>query len=374
MIKEGVGYSYNDLTIVPAIFSDVESRSQINAFDENGRLPIFVSPMDSVIDETNYEIFEKNGLYTVIPRTVDINKRIKLFNNEGKLFNDNNYRFIGLSLNEFETYFCDEELSKSYKNKTYNVCIDIANGHMRKVYELCKTGKKLANENKYNLVIMVGNIAHPETYERICHMRMYNKPVIDYVRLSIGSGKGCITASNSGVHYPIASLVDECNTIKQSIEYEEKTKLVADGGIRNYDHVTIALALGADYVMIGSLFAKSLESCGEKQFENWEGGLTTCTSKEDAHDLYEHGARIYTKFYGMASAEGQIAINGKKTKTAEGIVQLLPVEYKLHKWVENMESYMRTTMSYCNCFNIYDFIGKQTLIVNSPGEQAAVNK
>ena len=64
----------------------------------------------------------------------------------------------------------------------------------------------------------------------------------------------------------------------------------------------------------------------------------------------------------------------QKTKTAEGITKMLHVEYKLYKWVENMQDYLRSAMSYCGSFNLDEFIGKQTLIVNSPAEIAAVNK
>jgi hypothetical protein len=108
-------------------------------------------------------------------------------------------------------------------------------------------------------------------------------------------------------------------------------------------------------------------------FTNYKCEKEMC-SADDAYELYEKGAQLYTKFYGMASAEGQIAINKKKTKTAEGIVKMLPVEYKLHKWVENMSDYLKSAMSYCDCFSLDDFIGNQTLIVNSFAEVNAVNK
>ncbi len=191
----------------------------------------------------------------------------------------------------------------------------------------------------------------------------------------------CITSSNTSVHYPMASLIDECNAIKKYyIENYQKEytlkfvpKIVADGGIRNYSDVIKALALGADYVMIGSVFAKCLESCGAKMFTNYKGEKEMC-SADAAYELYEKGAQLYTRFYGMASADGQIAINHKKTKTAEGITKMLPVEYKLHKWVENMQDYLRSAMSYCGAFMLKDFIGQQTLVVNSPAEINAVNK
>ena len=373
MIKKEIGYAYNDITLVPTIISDVKSRKDVECIDVNGRLPIFVAPMSAVINEKNYEVFEKNSLYTVIPRSVNFKERMKLFGNNGILFNDMNHRFIALSLNEFKDCFCNDENAKYNNSKHYNVCVDIANGHMKQLYDLCKKAKSLSYKHGYELVIMTGNIANPDTYREICMMTMNNKPIVDYIRVGIGGGSGCITSSNTSTHYPMASLIDECNTIKKELQLTNPTKIIADGGIRNYSDVIKALALGADYVMIGGLFAKCLESCGEKMFINYSGEKETCTA-EAAYELYEKGAQLYTRFYGMASADGQIAINHKKTKTAEGITKMLPVEYKLYKWVENMQDYLRSAMSYCGAFNLDEFIGKQTLIVNSPAEIAAVNK
>ena len=373
MIKKEIGYAYNDITLAPTIISDVKSRSEINCMDVNKRLPIFVAPMSSVINEKNYDVFEQNSLYTVIPRSVDFKERMKLFGNNGTLFNDVNHRFIALSLNEFKECFCDDENTKQNKNKHFNVCIDIANGHMKQLYDLCKKAKELSYQHEYELVIMTGNIANPDTYREICMMTMNNKPIVNYIRVGIGGGSGCITSSNTSTHYPMASLIDECNTIKKELQLPNPTKIIADGGIRNYSDVIKALALGADYVMIGGVFAKCLESCGAKMFTNYKGESEMC-SAEAAQELYDKGAQLYTRFYGMASADGQIAINHKKTKTAEGITKMLPVEYKLHKWVENMQDYLRSAMSYCGAFKLDEFIGKQTLIVNSPAEIAAVNK
>lgn len=191
MIDTTTKYAYNDLTIVPAVMSGVRSRSEIECVDNNGRLPIFVAPMSAVINDKNYEIFETNDLYTVIPRSVSFPKRINLFNNDGKLFNDNNYRFIALSLNEFKDCFCNENTANNNANKHFNVCIDIANGHMQYLYDLCLTAKKLSYIYNYEIIIMTGNIANPETYRKICMMSLNYRPIIDYIRIGIGSGAGC---------------------------------------------------------------------------------------------------------------------------------------------------------------------------------------
>ena len=117
--------------------------------------------------------------------------------------------------------------------------------------------------------------------------------------------------------------------------------------------------------------------------------LWTLASREEAvieymDHLYENECsnlsteqylgKCTVKFFGMASADGQKSIDGKKTKTAEGITKYLPVEYTLYGWTKNMIAYLRSAMSYCNSFNLNDFIGKQTLIPNSISEINAVNK
>ena len=71
---------------------------------------------------------------------------------------------------------------------------------------------------------------------------------------------GCLSTSNTGIHYPIASLINDIVQIRDEIssKYDKLPKIIADGGIRNYSDAIKALALGSDYVMIGSVFAKML--------------------------------------------------------------------------------------------------------------------
>ena len=354
MILEQQGYSYSDLTIVPEVISDIESRSECNPYvdedDESKMLPIFASPMAAVVDDKNMDVFISNGITPVLPRNIDISVRMNVLVT-GK--------WVALSLKEFQNVFIDNA-KDAVKDANYHVCVDIANGHMRKLYELCRQAKEIALESDYNLTIMTGNIANPETYRWICeHNAIYDGDfigdvVVDYIRCGIGGGFGCITTSNCSIHYPIASLIDSCYNIGKDYSYAIRPKIIADGGIRNYDHVIKALALGADYVMIGSLFAQCMESAGEKE-ENDNGELNV-------------------KFFGMASADGQKAINGEKTKTSEGITKWLPVKYTLKGWTENMVSYLRSAMSYTGCYSLESFIGGIELIVNSPAEIQSVNK
>ena len=82
--------------------------------------------------------------------------------------------FVALSLNEFKFCF-DDMLGVNEKDidEPIYVCIDIANGHMKKLVDMCKRAKEKYGDK---LVIMAGNIANPETYYK------YAEAGIDYVR------------------------------------------------------------------------------------------------------------------------------------------------------------------------------------------------
>ena len=75
----------------------------------------------------------------------------------------------------------------------------------------------------------------------------------------------------------------------------------------------------------------------------------------------------------MSTKQAQ-ALIGKSNKTAEGKHFMVPVKYTLYQWSDNMKDFLKSAMSYCNARTLYDFIGKQELIINSPAEIAAVNK
>jgi len=393
-IKEGFGY--NDISVVPTVISEISSRSECNPYyKENGMLPIFASCMSTVVDDKNYKDFEDNHITPVIPRNIDFLTRAHL-SIDGK--------WVAMSLSEFEEFFMDNA-GKRKPGTTYKVCVDIANGHMKKLYNICHDAKLLSIKYKYKLIIMTGNIANPETYKWICDINsdLYydtGELVVDYIRVGIGGGSMCITSSNVSIHYPMASLIAGCNEYKTFTN--NAPKIVADGGIRNFSDVIKALALGADYVMVGGLFAGMYESAspllydadftykGEYNEGYNEGPDDDIDSVFDGfykgHCLFKDHAKteeekrenikFYTLFkecYGMSTKQAQSLI-GKTSRTSEGKTSMIPVKYTLFQWTDNMADYMKSAMSYCNCKNIEDFIGTPETIINSPAEIAAVNK
>lgn len=178
-VKETL-YTLNDIAVIPAATSNISSRSECNPkYEFNQMLPLFVSPMNNIIDDNNVDIFSAAGVNVIAPRD-DENIDYEVRKNRWEIMWAKG-AFVGMSMKEFDKYFI-EDADSIDMSKYRRVCIDLANGHMESLLAMCKIAKDYYKEH---LILMTGNIANPETY------RDYAKAGIDYVRLGIGSGSIC---------------------------------------------------------------------------------------------------------------------------------------------------------------------------------------
>lgn len=323
-------YSLDDVVLKPSTFTKIKSRQQCSPYvrehsllpGTNAKLPLFTAPMSCVIDADNFNKFKNVGINTIIPRNVHLNTRLNLADRT----------FVALGLDEFNKVF----LNGSKWPKRVFICIDVANGHMQQLYDFAKRAKEIHGNN---LVLMVGNIANPQTYIE------YSRIGVDFVRFGIGSGNVCTTSANVGIHYPMGSLLEETQKLKNLYSVAEPdrhwAKIVADGGFNNFDQINKALALGADFVMLGKIFAKAEEACGEiLDFPNYDEEDTT--SK-------------YREYYGMSTKRAQKEFGKEGNKTAEGISKLIKIEYTIEGWVDNFKHYLQSAMSYTDCITLEEF-------------------
>lgn len=341
-------FDFNDLLIVPEKITKINSRYNDILLPE--RLPLMTAPMDTVVNMKNAHLFNEQNIHVILPRTeiknwADYLKIIKEVNNK-------NY-FISLSLNMFEEL--PNLISHNKKKVIYNphtklilpkpkrILLDIANGHVEKIIDVCKKIKEIDE----TIEIMVGSIANPETYG------WYAKSgVVDYVRCGIGAGNGCLTTKNASIGYPMASLIYECKIIKNSLKNGGKLPaIVADGGMKDYSDIIKVLGLGADYVLLGSILNKAIESAGDNYYMGFK------IKPKFAKYLFKKGFKVKKHFRGMSTKEAQKAMGKTILKTSEGIVRYRLVEYTLNGWVENFNHYLRNAMSYTNSKTIDDFIG-----------------
>ena len=330
-------FDFDDVLIVPKVKTHISSRYKGIILPRS--LPLFTAPMDTVVDTENMFTFIENGIGVTLPRTV---KR-------------EDYHlvprgvFVSMGFEDL-----DFELKTSLRNlpTELSVVIDVANGHMQKVFDYCREIKRL----RPDIILMVGNIGNPETYE------FYAKGnCVDYIRVGIGNGGGCLTTKQSGVGYPMASLIHETRGVKErlrvsSTKIKKLPAIVADGGMKDYSDIIKALGLGADYVMIGSIFNKCLESCAQ----NYLYGIKI--NKRLARHFFKKGRPVKKYFRGMSTKGAQKAMGKTSFKTSEGVVRYHKVEYRLSGWVENFNHYLRNAMSYCDAKTLNKFIGNTDVI------------
>lgn len=155
----------------------------------------------------------------------------------------------------------------------------------------------------------------------------------DFVKVGIGGGSICITRETKGIGRGQATAVIE--VCKARDEWFEKTgeyiPVCSDGGIVYDHHITLALAMGADFVMLGRYFARFDESPTDKVMiggsyvkEYWGEGSNRARNWQ----RYDLGG-------------------DKKLKFEEGVDSYVPYAGPLKENVEKTTDKIKSTM--CNC-------------------------
>ena len=92
----------------------------------------------------------------------------------------------------------------------------------------------------------------------------------DFIKVGVGGGSICITRETKGIGRGQASAL--LDVVEARNEYFERTgvyiPICSDGGIVHDYHITLALAMGADFVMMGRYFARFDESPSRKVKRN----------------------------------------------------------------------------------------------------------
>ncbi len=155
----------------------------------------------------------------------------------------------------------------------------------------------------------------------------------DFIKIGIGGGSICITREQKGIGRGQATAVQEVAAARD--EYFEKTgiyiPICSDGGIVHDYHITLALAMGSDFVMLGRYFARFDESPSNKVSVNgnymkeyWGEGSAR--------------ARNWQR-YDMGGAQ--------KLSFEEGVVAYVPYAGSLKDNVAMTLNKVKSTM--CNC-------------------------
>jgi IMP dehydrogenase len=173
----------------------------------------------------------------------------------------------------------------------------------------------------------------------------------DFVKVGIGGGSICITRETKGIGRGQATaLIDVC---AERDRYFEETgvyvPVCSDGGIVYDHHITLALAMGADFVMLGRYFARFDESP---------------TNKVNINGTY------YKEYWGEGSARARnwqrYDLGGdKKLSFEEGVDSYVPYAGTLKDNVAMTLSKVRSTMCNCGALSIPELQEKAVLTLVS---------
>ena len=173
----------------------------------------------------------------------------------------------------------------------------------------------------------------------------------DFVKVGIGGGSICITRETKGIGRGQATaLIEVC---QERDRYFEETGIYvpvcSDGGIVHDYHMTLALAMGADFMMLGRYFARFEESPTEKYIIN---------------------GNVVKEYWGEGSARARnwqrYDLGGdKKLSFEEGVDSYVPYAGYLKDNVARTLSKIKSTMCNCGALTIPELQEKATLTLVS---------
>lgn len=222
------------------------------------------------------------------------------------------------------------------------LCIDSSEGYSEWQKETLEWVRKKYGDK---VKIGAGNVVDKEGFDFLADAGA------DFIKIGIGGGSICITREQKGIGRGQATSVIEVAAARN--EYFEKTgiyiPICSDGGIVYDYHMTLALAMGADFIMLGRYFARFDESPTNKLNVNgnyvkeyWGEGSNRARNWQ----RYDLGGDPRMKF-------------------EEGVDSYVPYAGTLHDNVNLSLSKVKSTMCNCGALSISELQKKAKLTLVS---------
>jgi len=322
-IEQRMILTYDDISIIPS-WSGISSRSECELYTDLGGFslstPLIASPMDTVCGVDMCVELSNLGGMGVLHRFQTPDIQVDMCNEIESNGVHNYMAAIGVGDRGIERL----DMLLKY-TQISGVCIDVANGHHLLPMKMTNY---IANEYP-DIHIMVGNVVSKEGAMDLI------KEGADTLRVGIGNGSMCETRIRAGVGVPQATALNDIYSLLKEEEWD--VNIVADGGIKTTGDVAKALALGADAVMIGSLFSGTKETPGSiAKTGKWPN------------------EKLFKKYQGSASIDSKIA-RGEEVKNVEGNSKITPYKGKVSRIVQDINDGVRSSMSYVGAINLEEF-------------------
>uniref|UniRef100_A0AAF5PKP1 GMP reductase n=1 Tax=Wuchereria bancrofti TaxID=6293 RepID=A0AAF5PKP1_WUCBA len=283
--------------------STLESRADVDLVRElifrNSKkkyvgIPVIASNMDTVGTFEIAEVLSKKKLFTFIHKRYSVEQRMEFVSRTDS--NQDTLSQIGISSGVSDFDFAKlKEICELIPELQY-ICLDVANGYTEMFVDFIRRVREFPRHT-----IFAENVVTGEMIEELILSG------VDVVKVDLGHGSVCTTLKKTGVGYPQLSAVFECADAAHGLNGH----VVSDGRCTNPGDVAKAFGAGADFVMIGGLFAGH-DQCGG--------------------DTAVKDGQKYNLFYGMVSDTAMKRHEGSVTeyRASEGKTTTLPC--RLARW------------------------------------------
>jgi len=207
---------------------------------------------------------------------------------------------------------CVEAADKLVKAGVDVVVLDSAHGHSRNIINALRELKAAFPA----LPVIAGNVASAEATEDLI------KAGANAVKVGVGPGSICTTRIVAGVGVPQMTAIHNCSKVAE----RHGVPIIADGGIKFSGDLTKAIGIGANSVMIGSLFAGTDETPGDtflyqgRTYKGYRGMGSLSAMKKGSSDRYFQKADESPSKLVPEGIEGKVPYRGPISDT---IYQLL---------------------------------------------------
>lgn len=285
-VDNDIKLGFADVLIRPKR-SNLKSRSQVDLqrhfkflhckLEWTG-VPVIAANMDTT---GTFEVAERlaaHGMITAIHKHYSLEQWGEFLRDRSEEI----YPRIMVSTGTAEADF--DKLSKILANhpKIPFICIDVANGYAEAFVEFVQHVRNTFPDK----AIVAGNVVTGEMVEELLLSGA------DIVKVGIGPGSVCTTRVKAGVGYPQLSAVIECADAAHGLG----GRIISDGGCTCPGDVAKAFGGGADFVMLGGMFAGHDESGGQivsrdgRQFKLFYGMSSTTAMEKHAGGVASYRA------------------------------------------------------------------------------------
>lgn len=336
-IEREVKLDFEDVLIRPKR-STLYSRKLVNLtrtfefkFSETSwtGIPIIAANMDTIGTFEMAKVLSKHQMLTAIHKFYNLEDWVN------GLKNGVNPEYLSISagidsLSQIKDLI--ENLTTNKQKIPKFICLDVANGYTEKFIDTVKTIRET-----FPNPIIAGNVVTGEMTEALILAGA------DIVKVGIGPGSVCTTRMVTGVGYPQLSAIVECSDAAHGLGGH----VISDGGCKYPGDISKAFGAGADFVMLGGMFAGHLESGGE---------------------LFEENGMKYKRFYGMSSDTAMERHYGEieSYRASEGKTVTVPYKGEVENTLRHILGGLRSAATYVGARTIKEIPKCTTFVLKTP--------